>query len=221
MLDLLHQLPVGEGQGKGQILQLKIIVFGALHFLVVLGVEEAGLSDHGKIKGAAGVIADDDIGGYQKLLHILIGTGVQNAVRVGQRVILVADVGMHPHQDGPGAAEALLKGSQKLVVIQVGHIGLAAVTVGGGVERQLRTLGQAKMLMYLSDIGSRILKINIIFRNTLFQNRPVVPEGLPVGFAFPAAAGQKKIHILGINFRIGHIFFGKGVLAVLFHFFQA
>ena len=60
LFDLLHKLLIRKGQRKRQIFQLEIVVFGALHFLVILGVEEAGLSDHGKIEGAAGVVADDD-----------------------------------------------------------------------------------------------------------------------------------------------------------------
>ena len=192
MLDLLHELFICERQCKGQLLQLEIIVLGALHFLVILGVEEAGLADHGEVEGAAGVVADDDIGGHQELLHILVGAGVQNAVCIGQRVVFIADIGMHPYQNGPAAAKAFLKRGQELAVVQIVHIGLAAVPVGGGVEGQLRAFRQAEMLMHLSDIGRGIFKINVIFRYALFQNRTIIPEGFPVGFALPAAAASRR-----------------------------
>ena len=45
--------------------------------------------------------------------------------------------------------------------------------------------------MDLLDIGRGIFKINVIFRDALFQNRTIIPEGFPVGFALPAAAGQQ------------------------------
>ena len=113
---------------------------------------------------------------------------------------------MHTHQYSPVPAKTLVQGCQQLLIIQIVHIGFAAVPIGGGIEDKLCISRQRKMRQYLFPVRSRVLEVNIIFGNPLLQNRPVILESLPIGIVFPFAAGQEKIHILRINFGILYIF---------------
>ena len=74
--------------------------------------------------------------------------------------------------------------------------GFAAVPVGRRIERKARPRREDQNGEAPFGGKEPIFKIDIVFRNALFQNRTVVPESFPVGVTLPAAAGEQNIHLL-------------------------
>ena len=106
--NIVNELVIVQGQGKRQLFQRKIIILDFFDVLIVFRIKKSGTFQHQVIKGTAGVVADNDVAGGQKLLHVLIEGRVAQPFSGRDDPRLGSKVRMKPDQAVPLSAEALL-----------------------------------------------------------------------------------------------------------------
>ncbi len=113
---------------------------------------------------------------------------------------------MQTYQHDPSAAEPFFEGIEAAIEIQMVYMEFTVLSPGGNIEYQFYILRKLIICPDQPTHAGDILKIQVIFGKSLFQDRAVIPETLLKTTGPKTAVAQQKVDVFGIFFCIRDVF---------------